>query len=88
MAGAETTWIARLTPTADGSVAALLDLPLGLDVWERPGGRQRQRAPGFPLTAIDGQRYWDGGLFSNLPLKRAIDALEAAASDDSRPSGN
>ena len=27
MAGAETTWIARLTPTADGSVAALLDLP-------------------------------------------------------------
>jgi hypothetical protein len=35
MAGAERTWIARLTPPADGSVAALLDLPLGLDVWER-----------------------------------------------------
>lgn len=35
MAGAERTWIARLTPAADGSVSALLDLPLGLDVWER-----------------------------------------------------
>lgn len=38
--------------------------------------------PGFPMTAIDGQEYWDGGLFSNLPLKPAIDALEAAASGD------
>lgn len=38
MAGAETIWIARLTPLADGSVAALLDLPLGLDVWERHPG--------------------------------------------------
>jgi NTE family protein len=38
--------------------------------------------PGFPMTAIDGQRYWDGGLFSNLPLKPAIDALEAAAAGD------
>jgi hypothetical protein len=28
-------WVARLTPSAGGSVAELLDLPLGLDVWER-----------------------------------------------------
>ncbi|RFU19193.1 hypothetical protein [Geodermatophilus marinus] len=35
MAGAGRTWIARLTPPADGTVTALLDLPLGLDVWER-----------------------------------------------------
>jgi hypothetical protein len=28
-------WIARLTPTAGTSVAYLLAVPLGLDVWER-----------------------------------------------------
>jgi NTE family protein len=38
--------------------------------------------PGFPMTAIGEQRYWDGGLFSNLPLSPAINALEEAAHDD------
>ena len=28
-------WIARLFPPPGSSVASLLDLPLGLDVWER-----------------------------------------------------
>ena len=28
-------WIARLTPTPGTSVARLLAVPLGLDVWER-----------------------------------------------------
>ena len=28
-------WIARLTPTTGTSVARLLAMPLGLDVWER-----------------------------------------------------
>ncbi|HSU10196.1 MAG TPA: hypothetical protein VLK57_13445 [Pseudonocardia sp.] len=31
----ERTWVARLTPIADSSVERLLNLPLGLDVWER-----------------------------------------------------
>ena len=31
----EQTWIARLTPTTGTSVARLLAMPLGLDVWER-----------------------------------------------------
>ncbi len=35
MAESEQTWIARLTPAAGSSVASLLGLPLGLDVWER-----------------------------------------------------
>jgi NTE family protein len=38
--------------------------------------------PGFPMTAIGEQQYWDGGLFSNLPLSPAINALEEAAHDD------
>lgn len=28
-------WIARVTPSVSTSLEALLDLPLGLDVWER-----------------------------------------------------
>jgi hypothetical protein len=35
MAEQHTRWVARLTPMPHGSVDALLDLPLGLDVWER-----------------------------------------------------
>jgi NTE family protein len=25
--------------------------------------------PGFPPVEIDGEHYWDGGLFSNTPLE-------------------
>ena len=38
--------------------------------------------PGFPMTEIDGRRYWDGGLFSNLPLTPAINALHEAGDGD------
>ena len=38
--------------------------------------------PSFPMTEVDDQFYWDGGLFSNTPLSPAIDALEAAADGD------
>ena len=38
--------------------------------------------PSFPMTEIDGRRYWDGGLFSNLPLAPAINALQAAGNGD------
>jgi NTE family protein len=39
--------------------------------------------PGFPMTQIDGQSYWDGGIFSNTPLSPAINALEEASKGDS-----
>src|SRR5205085_5870024 len=29
--------------------------------------------PGFPPVAIDGECYWDGGLYSNTPLQHVID---------------
>jgi len=29
--------------------------------------------PGFPPVEIDGQLYWDGGLFSNTPLQAMVD---------------
>ena len=38
--------------------------------------------PGFPMTVIDGQWYWDGGLFSNTPLSPAITALDEASNGD------
>ncbi len=31
--------------------------------------------PGFPMTEIDGQHYWDGGLFDNTPLRALMDLL-------------
>jgi NTE family protein len=32
--------------------------------------------PGFPATEIDGEMYWDGGLFDNTPLRPLIEMLE------------
>ena len=32
--------------------------------------------PSFPMIAIAGQHYWDGGLFSNTPLSMALNCLE------------
>ena len=31
--------------------------------------------PSFPETEIDGHSYWDGGLWSNIPLKEVLDRL-------------
>ena len=38
--------------------------------------------PAFPMTEIDGDSYWDGGLFSNTPLSPAINFLEERQADD------
>jgi predicted acylesterase/phospholipase RssA len=32
--------------------------------------------PGFPMTQVDGDYYWDGGLFENTPLSPALNRLE------------
>ena len=55
----------------------------------RPGGLTFEHVvasgslpPGFPMTEIEDEWYWDGGLFSNPPLSPAIDALEEAADGD------
>jgi NTE family protein len=32
--------------------------------------------PGFPMTEVDGNYYWDGGLFENTPLSPALNRLE------------
>ncbi|MDC8760061.1 patatin-like phospholipase family protein [Janthinobacterium fluminis] len=31
--------------------------------------------PGFPAVRIDGELYWDGGLYSNTPLQTVLDDL-------------
>jgi NTE family protein len=55
----------------------------------RPGGLTFEHVaasgslpPSFPMTEIEGEWYWDGGLFSNTPLSPAINALEQAANGD------
>ncbi len=36
----------------------------------------------FPMTEIDGEFYWDGGIFINTPLAAAINALEQVEAGD------
>ncbi len=38
--------------------------------------------PAFPMTQIEGKHYWDGGLFSNTPLKPSFRALQAIDDPD------
>ena len=56
MADTEQTWIARLTPPAGSTVAGLLDLPLGLDVWERHSGYLVVAAPESRLAEVERRR--------------------------------
>jgi hypothetical protein len=56
VAESEPTWIARLTPAADSSVAALLGLPFGLDVWERHAGSLVVAAPESCLAELERRR--------------------------------
>ena len=39
--------------------------------------------PSFPMTEIGDKAYWDGGLFSNTPLKPAFKALEQLGNEKS-----
>ena len=56
MAEAGQIWIACLTPSAGSSLAALLDLRLGLDVWERRAGSLVVAAPDSTLTELERRR--------------------------------
>ena len=56
MAGDESVWIARLTPADGGSVAGLLGLPLGLDVWERSADSLVVAAPESRLAELERRR--------------------------------
>jgi len=37
--------------------------------------------PGFPMTEVEGDSYWDGGLFENTPLSPALNLLEELDKD-------
>ena len=37
--------------------------------------------PGFPMTPISGQHYWDGGLFDNTPLHPLLEMLQGDEPD-------
>ena len=54
--GSEPTWIARVHPTAGISVAALLDMSLGLDVWERRSSSLVVAAPESRLAELERRR--------------------------------
>lgn len=66
-----------------------VDIETGLMEWfdnTMPGGLTFEHVaasgalpPAFMPVTIGGRHYWDGGLFSNLPLAPAINALESAA---------
>jgi len=45
------------------------DAPVGIDEVMASGALP----PGFPAVRVDGEPYWDGGLYSNTPLEAVLD---------------
>jgi predicted acylesterase/phospholipase RssA len=43
--------------------------------------------PSFPATDLAGTSYWDGGLWSNTPLREALNALQKPGSPGPQPLG-
>jgi NTE family protein len=67
----------RLTVNAMGVKTGAL---ASFDTTSRTLGADHIRAsgalpPGFPAVRIDGELYWDGGLYSNTPLETVLDDL-------------
>jgi hypothetical protein len=56
MSDEHTRWVAQLTPMPHGSVDALLNMPLGLDVWERYPDRLVVAASEAQLTELERRR--------------------------------
>jgi hypothetical protein len=56
VADRDESWVARVTPLAGSSVAALLGMPLGLDVWERHPGFLVVAAPESRLAELERRR--------------------------------
>ena len=54
--GAEEAWVARLTPEPGRTVAELLAMPLGLDVWERGADSLVVAAPESRLRELERRR--------------------------------
>ena len=54
--GPEELWVARLTPEAGRTVAELLAMPLGLDVWERAARSLVVAAPESRLGELERRR--------------------------------
>jgi hypothetical protein len=49
-------WVARLTPTASTTLEALIDLPLGLDVWQRGADELVVAATAAQLDELERRR--------------------------------
>ena len=87
----EPTWIARITPRAGGSVAALLGMPLGLDVWERHADFLLVAAPESRLAELERRRLarvdrW-GTSAQYVARMRALAGEDGSFPDGGSPDG-
>ena len=72
MSDEHTRWVAQLTPRPHGSVDALLNMPLGLDVWERYPDRLVVAASEAQLTELERRRWGQLSAEDVLALEEMI----------------
>jgi hypothetical protein len=76
----QTRWVARLIPTRNSSIDALLNMPLGLDVWERHADALVVAASEAQLSELERRRL------AQVERLSTVAAFVARASDRSRSS--
>ena len=72
--GQQTRWVARLLPTLNSSIDALLNMPLGLDVWERHADALVVAASEAQLSELERRRL------AQVERLSTVAAFEARAS--------
>jgi len=70
----QTRWVARLLPTLNSSIDALLNMPLGLDVWERHADALVVAASEAQLSELERRRL------AQVERLSTVAAFEARAS--------
>ena len=82
----QTRWVARLIPTLNSSVDALLQMPLGLDVWERHADALVVAASDAQLSEIERRRLAQVERLSTVAefLARAQQPADASRKENPR----
>jgi hypothetical protein len=81
----QTRWVARLIPTLNSSVDALLHMPLGLDVWERHADALVVAASEAQLSELERRRLAQVERLSTVAEFQARAQRRANSSEERSP---
>ena len=81
----QTRWVARLLPTLHSSIDALLNMPLGLDVWERHADALVVAASEAQLSELERRRLAQVERLSTVAAFEARASVRSNSPEKRRP---